>query len=118
VIVDATSGNSGSDGRDRKMHKDVLQSERYPEIAFIPDHVEGTVDPRGTSQVQVHGTFRIHGDAHQITIPVQVRMTDGKAAATAHFTIPYVKWGMKNPSTFVLRVSENVEIEAATGALP
>jgi hypothetical protein len=29
-----------------------------------------------------------------------------------------VKWGMKNPSTFLLRVSDKVEIDAATGALP
>src|SRR5205809_908826 len=27
IIVDATSGNSGNDGRDKKMHKEVLESE-------------------------------------------------------------------------------------------
>jgi polyisoprenoid-binding protein YceI len=110
VVVDATSGNSGNPGRDRRMHQNVLESDRYPEIVFTPDHVEGTVAAQGESEVQVHGIFRIHGAAHEITLPVQVRMAGGHATATTGFTIPYVKWGMKNPSTLFLRVSDKVEI--------
>ena len=52
----------------------------------------------------------IHGDEHEITIPVQVEMSPGQWTATSHFTVPYVKWGMKNPSTLFLRVSESVDI--------
>jgi hypothetical protein len=66
----------------------------------------------------VHGLFRIHGAAHEITIPVQVQMRNGKASATTSFTIPYVMWGIKNPSTTFLHVGDKVEIEAASGALP
>jgi hypothetical protein len=33
--------------------------------------------------------------------------------ATLHFTIPYVKWGMKNPSALLLRVDESIDIAAA-----
>jgi hypothetical protein len=66
----------------------------------------------------VHGLFRIHGAAHEITIPVQVQMNNGKASAKTNFTIPYVMWGIKNPSTLLLHVGDKVEIEAATGALP
>jgi hypothetical protein len=31
--------------------------------------------------------------------------------ATVHFTVPYAKWGMKNPSTLFLRVNDSVEID-------
>ena len=36
VVVDATSGNSGSNARDHKMHKDILESAQYPEVTFAP----------------------------------------------------------------------------------
>ena len=117
IVVDATSGNSGDQGRDRRMHE-ILDSAKYPDIIFAPDRVEGTVAAQGASQIQVHGTFRIHGAVHEITLPVEVRMNHGQASARTKFTIPYVKWGMKNPSKLFLRVGDTVEIEAATGALP
>jgi len=111
VVVDAASGESGSEGRDRRMHKNILESGRYPDIVFSPDRVDGTVAAQGASDVRVHGLFRIHGAAHEITLPVHVQMADGKATATTHFTIPYVKWGMKNPSNLLLRVSDKVDID-------
>jgi hypothetical protein len=32
-------------------------------------------------------------------------------SADVHFTLPYAKWGVKNPSTLFLRVGDSVEIE-------
>jgi len=119
ILVDATSGNSGNSSRDGKMHKEILESARYREITFLPDRVEGKVESRGTSTIQVHGMFGIHGAVHEITLPVQVEMAPYRWTATSHFSIPYVQWGMKNPSTFILRVSQTVEIDIhATGPIP
>ncbi len=119
ILVDATSGQSGSDGRDRKMHREVVESSRYPDIVFRPDRVEGQFAVLGASTVQVHGVFTIHGAEHEITIPVRVEMAAGHWTATTHFAIPYVKWGMKNPSTFVLRVDQSVDIDIrASGDTP
>lgn len=116
MVVDASSGASGTAARDRKMHKEVLESARYPEIVFRPDRVDGKVAAEGASQVQLHGIFSIHGADHEITVPVDVKAAGGEYAATAHFEVPYIKWGMKNPSTFVLRVSDQVEITVETAA--
>jgi len=119
LIVDATSGQSGNRSRDRKMHKEILESARFPEINFHPDRVEGNVGPLGTSTIQVHGMFSIHGSDHELTMPVRVEVFPDHWTADTHFTVPYVKWGIKNPSTFVLRVSESVEIDVhASGANP
>jgi len=110
LVIDATSGDSGSGARDRRMNKNVLESDRYPEVIFTPDRIDGKVARNGPSQVQVHGQFRIHGGDHELTLPFQVQSEVGQVTATTRFSVPYVNWGMKNPSTFLLKVNETVEI--------
>ena len=110
MVVDARSGNTGGALRDRKMHREVLESDTYPEIVFRPDRVQGSVLLPGKSSVQIHSIFTIHGSDHELTIPAEVETTSNHWTATLHFTVPYAKWGMKNPSTLFLRVSESVEI--------
>ena len=111
IVVDATTGESGSGMRDHKMHKEVLESERFPEISFRPDRIEGAVVSQGKSSVKVHGMFNIHGVDREITVPADVEMSADRWTATVHFTVPYEKWGMKNPSTLFLRVKDSVEID-------
>jgi polyisoprenoid-binding protein YceI len=111
IVVDAKSGASGSGTRDRKMHREVLESEKYPEISFRPDRFEGQVATAGKSSVKVHGSFGIHGVEREITVPAEVEMSADHWAAAVHFTVPYEKWGMKNPSTLFLRVNNSVEID-------
>jgi polyisoprenoid-binding protein YceI len=119
LVADATSGQSGNRSRDRRMHKEILETATFPEIIFRPDRVEGRVAKSGSSTVQVHGIFSIHGADHELTLPLRLQVFPDHWVADSHFTIPYVKWGIKNPSTFFLRVSESVEIDVhATGTQP
>jgi polyisoprenoid-binding protein YceI len=111
IVFDAASGETGNDGRDRKMHKDVLESGRYPQITFRPDRVDGKVAENGTSAVGVHGTLGIHGTEHEIVVPVEIRLEGDRWTATSHFPVPFVKWGLKNPSTLFLHVGDSVSVE-------
>lgn len=111
IVFDATSGKTGNGSRDKKMHNDVIESARFPEIAFRPDHAEGILARSGDSTLQVHGMFSIHGAEHEITIPVQVNVQQTAWTANATFTVPYAKWGMKNPTVLFLRVGDDVKVE-------
>ena len=118
IVVNARSGQSGNGMRDRKMQKEVLESDRYSEIAFRPDHLEGTLALQGKSSVQVHGAFSIHGAEHELSAPAEVEIFPDGWRATMRFEVPYAKWGMKNPSTLFLKVSESVDIDlSAAGTL-
>jgi len=110
VVVDATSGESGNDSRDRKMHKSVLESQNYPEVVFVPERVQGPVSLSGDSHVQIQGLVKLHGSQHEITIPADIQITGAQLTANLHFAIPYVEWGLKDPSTFVLRVEKKVDV--------
>jgi polyisoprenoid-binding protein YceI len=114
IIVDVTSGASGGDARDGRMHKEILESQRYPDATFTPDHVTGKLAPEGQSQLDVHGVFRIHGADHDLTLHFQMERTGGQYTAFTHFAIPYVEWGMKNPSNFLLKMDKNVEMDIKT----
>jgi polyisoprenoid-binding protein YceI len=116
LVVDATSGDSGSGARDHKMHANILESGRYPEISFRPDRIIGRVALQGASHVGLHGLFWIHGAEHEITMPMEVEALDGQFNATTHFAVPYVQWGMKNPSTLFLRCNDKVDITIHTVA--
>jgi len=119
LVADATSGQSGNRSRDRRMHKEILETARFSEIIFRPARVEGTVANSGSSTVEVHGIFSIHGSDHELTVPIRLQVFPDRWIADSRFTIPYVKWGIKNPSTFFLRVSESVEVDVhATGTQP
>jgi polyisoprenoid-binding protein YceI len=109
LVVDATSGDSGSKARDGKMHKEILESQKFPEIIFTPQRFKGALMPSGKSHLDVEGLFTIHGEAHAMTLAIEAGFGNGTTADTS-FDVPYVKWGMKNPSTFILRVNDKVQI--------
>ncbi len=110
IAFDATSGKTGNSSRDNKMHKDVIESGRYPEIVFRPDRADGTLAVSGVSTLQVHGMFTMHGAEHEVTLPVEVNFAGSAWTAQASFQVPYVRWGMKNPSKLFLRVDDVVQV--------
>jgi polyisoprenoid-binding protein YceI len=114
IVVDVASGNSGGGTRDKRMHKEILESARYPEAVFTVDRVSGDLAPRGASELDVHGAFQIHGASHEMTLHFRAEVNGAEVASSTGFTIPYVQWGMKNPSNFLLKVSDKVEMNIQT----
>ena len=113
IVADAASGQSGNDGRDKKMHNEVLESARFGEIVFRPDALTGKLAAQGDSTVQLHGVFRLHGSEHELSIPVEAHLEGDHWTASAKFAVPFIDWGLKNPSTWLLKVDhvENLELE-------
>lgn len=111
IIVDATSGDSGNGGRDRRMHREILESDKFPEILFTPRQVTGALAAEGPSKVEVSGQFRLHGQDHDVTFPIDVLSGGQQLQLATRLVIPYVQWGLRNPSTFILRVSDKVTID-------
>lgn len=110
IVVDATSGESGNDSRDRRMHREILESAQYSEVSFRPERVEGAVAKTGTSDLRLHGVFMLHGADHELTVPAQAQLNNDQWKATAVFIVPYIEWKLKNPSNFLLKVKPEVEI--------
>jgi len=112
VVIDARSARTGIDRRDRKMHEEVLESGRFPEIVFEPARIEvRKLDPPH-AEVALAGELWIHGVAHSFSIPAELTAdARDRVRAHAHFPIPYVAWGMKDVSNPILHVEPEVEVE-------
>jgi len=113
IVVSAASGNSGDKGRDKKMDGDVLEIQRFADISFSPKSYQGSLSPTGDSTLQVSGVFTLHGSPHDITVPMQIHIDGSNLTAKGHFTVPYVQWGLKDPSVFILKVAKEVDIDLA-----
>lgn len=111
VAVLAGSGKTGNDSRDKKMNKDVLKVDQYTTVSFAPKTYTGTIAPSGDSTIQVSGVFTLLGNPHDLTIPIQIHMDGSKATARARFVVPYVQWGLKNPSFLFWKAENDVAID-------
>ncbi|HVR30217.1 MAG TPA: YceI family protein [Thermoanaerobaculia bacterium] len=118
VVIDAASLETGNAKRDRDMHEAVLESAEFPEIVLVVVGFEGDFDPAAPSDVVVDARLRIHGGEHPLRLEARLEPRDGRLAATTTFVVPYVEWGMENPSRLLLRVGKEVTVTIeAQGAL-
>lgn len=118
LVIDATSASTQNEGRDKKMHAEVLESAKYAQMVYVPKKIVGTVNLEGESEVTIEGTLAIHGSEHALSIPLKVSVNGNRTTAKGSFQIPFVEWGMKDPSVFILRVEKFVTVKiAVAGAI-
>lgn len=110
IVVAAGSGKTGNNSRDKKMN-DILKVDQFTNISFMPEAYTGTIAASGDSNIQVSGVFTLLGTPHDLTIPMQIHMTGSKATAKAQFVVPYVQWGVKNPSFLIWKAENDVSID-------
>jgi polyisoprenoid-binding protein YceI len=111
VAVYATSGESGNSSRDERMHKEILQTSKYPDAIFRPAQVEGKVSLTGASDVKLRGVLLLHGGEHEIVADVHAEIAGDHWTGTAKFDVPYIQWGFKDPSNWMLKVKPVVNLE-------
>jgi YceI-like domain len=111
VVVLAGSGKTGNGARDKKMNKEILQVEQHATVSFEPKSYAGVIAPSGDSTIQVTGVFTLLATPHEITIPMLVHLEDTTATAKAHFAVPYMQWGLKDPSFLFWKADRDVAID-------
>ncbi|HUH64031.1 MAG TPA: YceI family protein [Terracidiphilus sp.] len=111
VVVLAGSGKTGNDSRDKKMKKDILKVDQFTTVSFSPKSYTGTIASSGDSTIQVSGVFTLLGNPHDLTIPIEIHLDGSKAAVKAHFIVPYIQWGLKDPSFLFWKAAHEVAID-------
>ena len=116
--VDTGSGASGNDSRDGKMKREFLEVTSFPVATFAPQKVSGFSPAASSQKISVTGTMTVHGGSHPMTLEFTVAQEAALTTATTRFTIPYVEWGIKNPSIPFVKVEKEVTMDiVAKGTL-
>lgn len=111
ITVVAGSGKTDNDSRDKKMKKDILNVGQHATISFEPKTYTGNIGASGESTIQVTGVFTLLGTPHEITVPIVVRFDGASATAKGHFIVPYIQWGLKDPSFLIWKADKDVAID-------
>ena len=111
VVLDARGAVTGNTKRDKKMHQRVLQSATFPELVFHLTRIEGALPSRGSAELRLVGTLELLGSGHEVVIPATVSRTGSTVEGRAAVSVPYVEWGLEDPSVFVLRADKEVQVE-------
>jgi polyisoprenoid-binding protein YceI len=116
ITVDAASGDSGHSIRDEEMKSSVLEVDRFPEISFAPRQVLSHGDPQKASPVKVMGLMLLHGVQHAFTIDAVIKRDGNNVAIHSNFLVPFVEWGLHDPSILMFKVAKSVDIDFITHA--
>ena len=118
ITIDLTTAQTGNKKRDKDMHEEVLETGKYPLAVFRADKIRGTVPASGAGQVTLDGTLSFHGSDHKMSLPAKIDVQNGRVKADTQFEIPYVEWGLHDPSVVMLRVAKVVSVKVqAVGTL-
>ena len=118
VVLDATSATTGNARRDGKMHEKILESRRFPDMVFTVERISGAMKEAGRNDIQLHGILEMHGTRRPIELPATALVDGDRVTATGSIDIPYLEWGLADPSFFILRVAKKVHVEVkASGRL-
>lgn len=118
IVVDARSGDTGIDQRDAVMHEEVLASEEHPRLVLSPERIEGIRREPDALSGTLHGRFEVRGASHPIALAFEGTRDGADARVEAHFTVPWVAWGLPDPSNWLLSVEKTLEVRIETrGAL-
>ena len=115
LVIDLVGAETGVGRRDKKMHAKILETDRYPTAVFRVSRIDLPHSLRqGRNELQLHGELELRGSRYPVLVPAVATLDGDRVAATAWIEIPYIDWGLQDPSFFVLRVAKTVRVEIET----
>lgn len=80
---------------EREMQENVLESSKYPEIAYESSRVSVDNSGNGNNSVKLLGSLTLHGVTHNQMIPARFALTGDLLRVFGEFTIRQSDYGIK-----------------------
>lgn len=101
ITVDVNTLTSDRAMRDARIHRQGLESDRYPTASFVLSSPIALPADAGNGQainVSATGALAIHGVTRTVTIPMQARLSGTQIELAGSITFPFSDFGMTPPS--------------------
>lgn len=115
IRVDARSGDTGIDRRDRVMHEEVLDSQGHPLLAFRPERLKVAERSADALSGRLFGRFEVRGVAHPLAVEFEGKRAGERAEIRVRFDVPWVAWGLPDPSNALLSVDDVLSVQMDAG---
>ena len=97
----------------RELREIVLEPEKYPEIIFRSNEVNGKMTSPNEYDLKIAGDLTLHGITRRIVIPAKVTLSGNTLRARGEFSIDRSDFKVKATSAFhgLVRVRKKVKFE-------
>jgi len=97
--VDAASYKTNSEGRDQDVKDNALEAQKFPTITFESTSLAGArQNGDADADLSLVGRLTLHGVTKDITVPVVVRLEEGRLVADGSYAFKFEEYGVKRPS--------------------
>jgi polyisoprenoid-binding protein YceI len=117
IRVDAKSGDTGIDRRDRVMHEEVLDSGRHPLLVLRPERIIESKRDGDALAGRLLARFEVRGVSHPLSLDFEGKRAGERASLRVRFDVPWVAWGLPDPSNAILSVDDVLSVEVAAAGL-
>ena len=113
ITVDLKTLRSDQSLRDGYIQKNVLQTDQFPMLEFVPKRVVGLPNPFPNAArpagmgIQLVGDMALHGVTNEVTWKVMATVTGDTIAGNATTTIPFESFKMTKPKVALLLSTED-----------
>jgi polyisoprenoid-binding protein YceI len=112
--LEVTGDVKTSDRRDieRAAKEEVLETERFPEIAFASSHVTANKSGDGFFRVEMTGDLQLHGTTQKQTVPAQISLVGDSLRAFGELMLRQTPFGIRLYSAVggTLKVKDEVKL--------
>jgi polyisoprenoid-binding protein YceI len=113
--VDVTTLKSDRDRRDGFVQRRVLETDKYPNVTFVPTSIRGVTLPlpkSGTRALEVTGNLTVRDQTHPVTWKVNATFGGTGVTGTAATAFTFADFGIDQPRVpIVLSVADTIKLE-------
>lgn len=94
-------------------NENYMESDKFPKAIFkgvMENSKDILLTANNNYQLKINGTLTMHGVTKQITVPANIKVTNGETSASANFSILLQDYNIKIPGLVADRINKKIDI--------